>query len=59
MQKKCINAILLFFEIHPARIPWLSSLLEVSYPADFSVGKITLGYVDSVVLEAGTSAGLS
>lgn len=51
--KKCINPILLFFEIHPTYIPWSSSLLEVSYLADFSVGKITRGYVDSVVLEAG------
>lgn len=58
--KKCICPILSFFEIHPTYIPWPSSLLGVSYPADFSAGRVILGYVGSGwCWKLGTSAGLS
>lgn len=52
--KKCILIPYLYsLRYNPHTSPWPFSLLEVSYPADFSVGKRTLGCVGSVVLEAG------
>lgn len=57
--KKCINPTLLFFKLRPPYISWPSSLLAVSYPAELSVGKITLGHVNSMLLgQLGSSARL-